>query len=76
MLCRKFDFALFGFLFLVSMIVVLLCPSAWAASDDQFRVQTTSDTAALAAGGHFYDQHKKSGQQSYDEGYAAGLASQ
>ena len=47
MLCRKFDFALFGFLFLVSMVVVLLCPSAWAASEDQFRVRTTSDDVAL-----------------------------
>jgi Rap1a immunity proteins len=47
MLCRKFDFTLFGFLFLVSMIVVLLCPSAWAASEDQFHVRTTNDYVAL-----------------------------
>jgi hypothetical protein len=47
MLCRKFNFALFGFLFLVSMVVVLLCPNAWAASEDQFRVRTTNDYVAL-----------------------------
>ena len=47
MLCRKFDFALFGFLFLVSMILVLLAPAAWAASEDQFRVRTTDDFVAL-----------------------------
>jgi hypothetical protein len=47
MLCRKFSFALFGFLFLVSMVVVLLSPGAWAANEDQFRVRTTNDYVAL-----------------------------
>jgi len=49
MLCRKFDLTLFAFLFLVSMIVVLLCPNAWAAGEDQFRARTTSDHVALRA---------------------------
>ncbi len=47
MLCRKFDFTLFGFLFLTSLFVVFLSPAAWAASEDQFHVRTTGDYVAL-----------------------------
>ena len=47
MLCRKFDFTLFGFLFLTSLFIVFLSPGAWAASEDQFHVRTTGDYVAL-----------------------------
>jgi len=47
MLCRKFDFSLFGFLFLTSLVIVFLSPGAWAANEDQFYVRTTGDYVAL-----------------------------
>ena len=70
MLCRKFDLTLFVFLFLVSMIVVLLCPNAWAASEDQFRVRTTGDYVALCTATP--DQPNYVAAIHFCEGFASG----